>query len=553
MPSIGLCRSHRYTSKNVWSTSPDETVTLRSTNIKSPLPFTEQFHSTPDVLNKKSVQQNFLENGQTSRNNGYIHWNQNRAPVQRHLFGNYTDRTDNSMSVEGSPTTASAYDQFMSMPPISNARHSSEHCSISSFASHSSRHSSDTDSFLELQSIANNVERSNRFSPPTFDIPLPPKHTDFGSTDSAFEPFVSSKVSSDHLHHSSPAVPTASLIKVANRLLESQSNSSLSHHIDSVTGLKCDTGHDRISLPQYHSPEMLDLFPGKNVFVGRNENVPINRKLVFSTASPNVEVSTQGTSTIAASKNDGRYVTLKSVAQPINKPLRILTSTSTVSPCSSMSGSSVGTPMSTPSSVTDSISSLSSIDRQIDVNNSLAHNKQVPNGVKILQNIQSLSSKQELHHGVTMQQHPAPLIYSPVETQRLISNPPPFTNTIPILEAPQTVPLQQPPPALNSIPPELLLPSYGYDNKHVEHMLPGMSSIHRQLLKYPPRLPVVLPPGTVLGPQGVQTKDGHPGVEFFAVDPYGHMIPVCTDLVYEVPPGYLYGYHPYLQQIRQHR
>lgn len=73
---------------------------------------------------------------------------------------------------------------------------------------------------------------------------------------------------------------------------------------------------------------------------------------------------------------------------------------------------------------------------------------------------------------------------------------------------------------------------------------------HPQMVKYPTKIPLMLPPGTVLQQPFVPPE----GYDLVAIDAFGRMVPVqYTDMVYEMPPGLIHGCHPFLQNFRQQR
>ena len=130
---------------NVWATGFEDSAELRSSDVKSPLPFATHFHSTPNSWhNNQDKQQNRLLNQQL--NQSYIpHVGQNA-------------KVDNSF--EEREETGFELFSPLSAPDIGPRNRTSERNSISSYTSQSS----DTDSFMELQGINDNMEKCNLFN-----------------------------------------------------------------------------------------------------------------------------------------------------------------------------------------------------------------------------------------------------------------------------------------------------------------------------------------------------------------------------------------------------
>ena len=159
---------------NVWSTGLEDSATLRASDVKSPLPFTTHFHSTPNYWHEK-------QGGQHNQQFNQLH-NQSYIP---HNNNNQNSKQDTNSAAPDN----FGYEFFSPLPPPSaNSRsRASERSSISSYTSQSSQHSSDTDSYLELQSIADNMEKCNLFNNNyMFESQL---HNDLSSK-SSFQPFV---------------------------------------------------------------------------------------------------------------------------------------------------------------------------------------------------------------------------------------------------------------------------------------------------------------------------------------------------------------------------
>ncbi|KAH3699664.1 uncharacterized protein LOC127859462 [Dreissena polymorpha] len=77
-----------------------------------------------------------------------------------------------------------------------------------------------------------------------------------------------------------------------------------------------------------------------------------------------------------------------------------------------------------------------------------------------------------------------------------------------------------------------------------------LSAPHPQMNKYAPKMPVIVPPGSMF-PGPVVAPEGF---DLVAIDAFGRMIPVqYTDLMYEMPPHFVPGFHPVLSNFKVNR
>ena len=187
---------------NVWKASLEDTTDSEEMDINSPLPFSTHFHSTPNYWPNKEQHQN----RQYQLNNSYIpNAEQNHAKL-------------------GANTEDLGFELFSPLPRTntSSQSHLSERSSISSFTSQSSQHSSDTDSFLELQSITDNMEKCNFYN----NNYMFQSQTSKDSTSlSAFQPFGKDSTQAENLFQPQCSFPPE--------------QSLTSHHIDERKSSQC--------------------------------------------------------------------------------------------------------------------------------------------------------------------------------------------------------------------------------------------------------------------------------------------------------------------------
>ena len=139
-----IFRASNISLNNVWTASLEDNAALRASDVKSPLPLASHFHSTPNYWQEKPNKQFSPQLNQSH----ILHSDQNTK------FNSNNTSCDSGFDIF-SPLAVSSANWQSRM---------SERSSISSFTSQSSQHSSDTDSFLELQSITDNMEKCNYFN-----------------------------------------------------------------------------------------------------------------------------------------------------------------------------------------------------------------------------------------------------------------------------------------------------------------------------------------------------------------------------------------------------
>ena len=136
---------------NVWATGFEDSAELRASDVKSPLPFATHLHSTPNYWHEKQDKQQNRHLNDQQLNQSIIPNISQNAKVDNRCV----DERDETGFELFSPLSA----------PFMGPRHRlSERNSISSYTSQSSQQSSDTDSFMELQGITDNMENCNLYN-----------------------------------------------------------------------------------------------------------------------------------------------------------------------------------------------------------------------------------------------------------------------------------------------------------------------------------------------------------------------------------------------------
>ena len=148
---------------NVWATGFEDSAELRTSDVKSPLPFTTHFHSTPNYWHEnQDKQQNKHQNQQLNQSNQQL--SQSNQQLNQSYIPNVSQSAKVDNSFEEREETGFELFSPLSAPTTGPRHRTSERNSISSYTSQSSQQSSDTDSFMELQGITDNMEKCNLFN-----------------------------------------------------------------------------------------------------------------------------------------------------------------------------------------------------------------------------------------------------------------------------------------------------------------------------------------------------------------------------------------------------
>lgn len=510
--------NHDFSFSNIWSAGLEDSASLRASDVRSPLPFTAEFHSTPNCWEDKLYKQSNQANTSTSALN----------TVGNSISRSQHGTTGEQMLHSSSQSMCSSgrdfgFGFFSPVPSSSVSRRLSERSSLSSYTSQSSRHSSDTDSYLELQNIAQNMDKSESLNDRQ-DVNqhfktrglFPSKDIDPASTSSAFQPFVNTKC--DLQHNPDNFQQTQNLLNNVKSIAESLAKSTAKRAL-TFSGDKVPTEEDILK----YKFDRADLY---SPTTGQASPSFISRKLDFK---PIVTTSDQTAQTMLQCRDSGLvhnkgatngFITHKT------EPLRILTQTP--NSCGVPSAQSSSFAWSNPS--TPGSFALSS-------NSSMA--SEVPSF-----DSKSVAGKHFLQQNSTK---PLQFVPSVLTNAEHTSAPTVLKQTVP---ATQFYTMQsrhdQAMMKSNKIPQDLTGNQVMVETPQLLTTVP-----QPQLLKYPAaKVPVMLPPGTLLQQPFIPPE----GFDLVAIDAFGRVMPVqYTDLAYQLPPGYMLGYPPFLPTFRQQR
>lgn len=411
---------------------------------------------------------------------------------------------------------------FSPVPSTSSSRRLSERSSLSSYTSQSSRNSSDTDSYLELQNIAPNMDRSEMIG--RHDVShqvktrsiFPNKDFNTASTSSAFQPFVNTK--HDLEQHPDNFQQTQNLLNNVKSIAESLAKSTAKRALtfSSDRGL---TNEDilryRFDRADLYSPRTGQASPCSFVN-GKSDFKPIVTTDKTSITLPHP----QDCGTMQRKSQPGSFVSHKT------EPLRIVTQTpSTCGIPSAQSSSFAWSNPSTPGSV--ALSSNSSMASEVPGFDSTCD---------VVKHVLQSSSSKPLQY--------VPTVHTNTEN---MSSQTVLKQSVPTTQFYAVQGRHDLPGIKNEKLPQDLLG--GQIMLETPQLLTTVQQ--PQLLKYPaPKVPVMLPPGTLLQQPFIPPE----GFDLVAIDAFGRMMPVqYTDLAYQMPPGYVLGYPPFLPTFRQQR
>ncbi|KAL4228789.1 hypothetical protein ACF0H5_011829 [Mactra antiquata] len=430
-------KSHDIGLNSVWSAGIEDSVSLRASDVRSPLPFTAQFHSTPNSWDDKLHKQSNLTKSSTS------------------CAGNISF---NSLS----------------------------QCNDSQFSSYQPGHSQ----YRTGTETSNNLNSSN----------------------SAFQPFMGTKYDqplTDDFHH------TQNLLNNVKSIAESLANSSakraLTFNFDKDLTEE-DMLRYNFDKADLYSPREMSQLSKSPVMNGKTNFKPIT---VTNGYQSGVMPSLTKEVTINTSIQNHKVLT-----NPKMQPLRVLTQT----------------PLSTGAHSTQS--------------SSMAWSNPSTPGSMVMGSNHSITPERP----TVDQTHPSNRHYNQHTVARSIPQAACSVKTdnfnVNCVVKPSFPPMPvRLAPGRHDSP---VVMTERHDNGHVlvdpsHHLLTAIP--HPQMVKYPTKIPMMLPPGTVLQQPFVPPE----GYDLVAIDAFGRMVPVqYTDMVYEMPPGLVYG-HPLLQNFRQQR
>ncbi|XP_045209140.2 uncharacterized protein LOC123561052 [Mercenaria mercenaria] len=515
-------RNHDFSLSSVWSAGLEDSATLRASDVRSPLPFAGQLHSTPNYWEDKLYNK---------------HSNQANRSTSKVIVAQHGDVGKHMPCFSNQPMCMSSKDLgfnfFSPVPSTPSRRRLSERSSISSYTSQSSMHSSDTDSYLELQNIAQNIDQSDINGRRDASAQL--NNVQFGNkgmlsrkdfevtgTSSAFQPFVNSKC--DLEQNSDNFQQTQNLLNNVKSIAESLTNSSAKRALT----FKGDKGLTDEDILKYNF-DRADLYSPDTCQA--TQSPFMNGKTGFKpivtafNRDQNVLPLSQDSNTLCNINNKSSFVNHKT------QPLRILTQTPNScgipsAHSSNFAWSNPSTPGSIPMSSSSSLAS------------------EIPSFERA-----STLSKEMISQSSAKPLHFVPSVHTNTENvklQTVLKQPLPTTQPTTqfyTVQGRQDMPVMK----TEKLPTDVLGGQVMMETSHLLTSVP-----QPQLLKYPAqKVPIMLPPGTVLQQPFVPPE----GFDLVAIDAFGRMIPVqYTDMAYQgVPPGYMYGYPPFLPTFRQQR
>ncbi|XP_060566451.1 uncharacterized protein LOC132725266 isoform X2 [Ruditapes philippinarum] len=519
-------RNVDFSMSSVWSAGLEDSASLRASDVRSPLPFAGQLHSTPNYWEDKLYNKQTIQATRPSSRLNTV-----GGPVSQHVeVGKHATGFRNQQMCTTSDELGFSF--FSPVPSTPSRRRLSERSSISSYTSQSSRQSSDTDSFLEMQNIAQNIDQSDvrnglrdfntHFNNVQMGTPnrgiaaYKDFEPDSTSITSAFQPFVNSKC--DLEHNSDNFQQTQNLLNNVKSIAESLTNSSAKRAL-TFRGDKGITDEDMLK----YNFDRADLYSPNTCQVTQSSFLNGNTDF-----KPIVTASNRSQSTLSLSQDTNGNIK-NSFVNHKTQPLRILTQTASSCGVSSAQSSSFAwSNPSTPGSI------------PMSSNSSLASELQGFDNA-------SIASKQMLSQCTSKPLQYVPSVLTNMEnmsSQTVLIQPVPTTTQLYTVQGrsdPQNV-------KSDKLQTDVIGGQVMVETPHLLTTVPPQ----QQLLKYPaPKVPLMLPPGTILQQPFIPPE----GFDLVAIDAFGRMIPVqYTDMAYQgVQPGYVYGYPPFVPTFRQQR
>lgn len=486
---------------NVWSAGIADSANLRASDVRSPLPFSAQFRSTPNYWEDKLVE------AKTDRAHNITNSGDSGHTPSTFLHQEFTYK-----SCRQPDSVAIDIDYFSPLPPVRDNCRTSERSSISSYTSQPS----DPDIHVDLQNITKDLDKCNigyEFQQKSTDQSAIGRNchnvNNFQSFGSAFEPFHTSKVV-DQSNAGICLVETQNVLKNVKCIAESLANSSAKCALT----FENDSGIGSADLFEY-SFEKSDLYSPEGSLQKPTLDAPLNGKIGFkpiktATCQPHMVPANQKAFTTAANQTNVKLV-------QTTQPLRILTKAANVANSSQSSQ-----PWSAPSAP-ESFSFTGGFAGIV--------------ARPVLEAVAQASMQ-----SMNSQVKPVNYTYSVVKGQNTMA--PKTIMTRPVSSLQQQ---QMPQLAAGKPSQEMSTPHYFLDRTG-ERLCTALPQ--HQLMKYPTKIPFILPQGTILPPTAMPPE----GFELVAIDAFGRLVPVqYTDLVYENPPSYMCGFPPYMQNLRQQR
>lgn len=540
-------RRTNFSLSSVWSAGLEDSASLRASDVRSPLPFAAQYHSTPNYWEDKLSRNGLQRNMRVPSSEG-----SGSTPV---LQGSDTSGLFSTGSGSaGSPLEDLPPTYFSPILPNRGRRRQSERSSISSYTSQSSHISSDTDSFMELQNITQNLNQTNanhvRENGRQFNsivngqamntgLPLSKNSAFSEDSSSVFQQVQTSKTgfkpSSDNFQQ------TQNLLNNVKSIAASLANSAARR------SLTFSNGELNIEDLERYNFEKADLYSPRNVTemasnsLGKNsvEFKPIvtspAEELMVASLPQNVAVTENGKIQSGPfSVFDARKANKNSVSDSHTKPLRILTHTANTSRVpSTLSNSSAWSNPSTPRSMVMPTDTDTHIEKQTtDFPTSASIRLPVASQTMskpvqyVMSNVSDIDSG--LHQSVlsTGSVPAAPYYALPSQQEQLVVR-------------------------ADKLSQDVYNRHMLMDRLNEQQVSQLLTTVPQpQYVKFPAgtKVPLMLPPGTVLQQPFVPPE----GYDLVAIDAFGRIIPIqYTDMVYPVPQGFMYSHHPLFQNFKQ--
>lgn len=419
-------------------------------------------------------------------------------------------------------------DSLSDMSSVSSRQRLSERSSLSSITSQGSRHSSDLDSYMELHSIVADMEKATLAlnAEQTKTLANNVVQGSAPNVSSAFQPLVNTRPSRQAVNCLSLSEQTQNLMKNVKCMAESLTNSAAKRALTFSNDVLVDK-EDSIRY-NFEKGEYCDLHSPTSSLDERDREANDLHENLFKPIDTADKFTNNSHSMF---KPMATQTAQNSFVGPSSQPLRILTHAhnpvqNNLGNRSEWSSSNSSSPRS--ASVR---SACSSSDRPAISTAALVTNKQQP----------------------LQQQKPTKPVQLATQVLPISENP-----SLPTTQSKHFIPVANPvhqplhtPLMVDTNMPELHPKAQymlGKDAKILQPM--PLAASHSQLIKYGTKVPMILPPGTVL-PQPLIPPEGY---DLVAIDAFGRMMPVqYTDVLYEVPPGYMYGYQPFLQNFKPNR
>lgn len=416
-----------------------------------------------------------------------------------------------------------SFDSVSGMSSVGGRQRLSERSSLSSITSQGSRQSSDVDSFMELHSIVADMERAKLAnSEQTKPVLDPALHTNATNLSSAFQPLIDSRQERQQtVNCFTFDEQTQNLMKNVKSIAESMTNSAAKRALTFAHCVNVDK-EDSIRY-NFEKGEYCDMLsPGGSV-EERNAKTPdIHRNLFkpIDTANRGSHEPCNMHKPMATQLNHDNIVNNKpqqiSILSNPRNSVQNNVNKFAWSRSNSHSPGSVSTACPEP----DKISAVRNITAPITSKQPPTQNQKPVKPVRYSTPVVSMSDNYTL----------------PSQTKYCF----PMASTA---HTSPHIPLM-----IDTNMPELLpkAPVFiGKDAKYVQQL--PVTPSHPQLIKYGTKVPMVLPPGTVL-PQPLIPPEGY---DLVAIDAYGRMVPVqYTDVMYDMSSGYMYGYQPFMPNFK---